>query len=357
MRNSFDILTPTELELMLRRIPIGGAQAGEIGAADVGPSLPFRIHVDARPLAALAQSACVGHRLYEFMTIRRQGDVLRYLWIYLTDVPDDVLKSIRSSVKFQRRFSREDISTLTELPFVEFDRCFWRQESDWLDDDMSDVHHCWIGHRHSGHWERMSSVLLDAVRAIQSSLRQSAKGLTQHEISLIDRGAHRRDCWAHRELVGRPFEPPRAETSLPPALLDMIAELVRQPDVNSVSCSIKDYALWRVLALEQLQRSKARGVAPQDALFLAGPDGGIPNVVPKDWGTDIHIPWEGACAGDLFEVPDWFTFHFDEAAAKGTVRGGIGLRECKYVLSRTPLGTFENDVSTVCNGWTIYKPR
>ncbi len=67
---------------------------------------PFLIETDARPLAMLAESAARGYRVYEFMSLRRPAELLRYF-------------SARMAHVHWRDFEREapfDVSAMTVPP-------------------------------------------------------------------------------------------------------------------------------------------------------------------------------------------------------------------------------------------------
>lgn len=351
------VLTKFENDLLGLRHCIGDTAPGAESMGKLDSSVPLSVQIHAAPLVALAESAAVGFRLYEFLLIKRPGDVLRYLWADLTGTEQAVVDRVRSSVKYQRRWAFDEREPFSGVPFIHFDRAFWNQESDWLDEDMSDLARAWIGHRSRPLWTQLATDLLRVVSAIQARLRTKADPLLQHEISMIDSGTHRRSYWARVELAGRLTEPPTDITTLDPGLLELITSIARRDDVKSVSCSLVDYALWRALANVQFDRSKMLGVEPSKALFLAGPDSGIPNVVPADWGCRIHIPYEGVCEADLFEIPPWFQFHHEEALIGGTVRAGLGRRDCRFVLSRKNLGEYPGDEAIACGTWTLYRPR
>lgn len=115
-----------------------------------------------------------------------------------------------------------------------------------------------------------------------------------------------------------------------PALREAILDLAARPDVHSISCALVDFQLWQGLFKEQVSRSSRLGLPPQEALCLTGPDAGIPGITgvfcgleeddgdlppalpdpqgnwaPDRWGGEVHVPYEGACGGDLLIPPKW----------------------------------------------------
>lgn len=162
-----------------------------------------------------------------------------------------------------------------------------------------------------------------------------------------------------------------AQTKPPQDILDLIVRLAKQENVHSVSCPFTDYGLWCELVTEQVRRSFTQGVRPELALALYGPDDGIPLVhdqfcrVDREWGGDIHIPYEGVCSADLFIQPHWFGFDVDYARIAPTLSQAVfGVnaeayeKSCTYLL--TPwlkLGEFACAKRTVIGDWALYGPN
>lgn len=256
------------------------------------------LQVDARPLAVLAQSALLGHRVYELFPIQRPGDVLRYLWVRWAGEPSP---DQDAATWFRDMENQEGKS------FLRLDRKHWRPESDWLDDDAFNATRAWRNHRRTSFWATLCVEYLDIVTQVQTHIRSSPDELIRQELALMDAGQHRRDLWPTREQIGALESAPAADTALPPELFELILALARQ-DVRSVSCPFTDPALWRALAQEQLRRAKAQGLAPQDALLLAGPEGGIPHVRAEDWGGCRSHPLRGLLRG-RFVHPAGMVWH------------------------------------------------
>ncbi|MDY0038551.1 MAG: hypothetical protein RBS05_21820 [Zoogloea oleivorans] len=59
----------------------------------------FVVELDTRPLAVLAESAALGSRVYEFMSIQRPGDILHYLRVQLSSVDDEVTRYVVERIK------------------------------------------------------------------------------------------------------------------------------------------------------------------------------------------------------------------------------------------------------------------
>ena len=315
---------------------------------------PWILEVDWRPLAILAEAAALG-RLYEFMHLQRPGDLLRYGWVREVDFGPELVAHVRASIDFIDRRVFETGKSPLALPFTSFDACFWRQESLWVDDDMGDLERTWLRYRKANTRPAELDSLFGVVRAAQARLRSNSDPLLQHELALIDSRTHAQDYWAHWERVDFRAKVPVAESTLDNGLFELIVSLARCADVRSISCPFDDRVLWRALVWEQIQRARIESVAPCEALFLAGPDSGLSDVVAEDWGGDIHIPWEGCCEADLFIQPSWHAFDLPSAQAAGSVRAGLYEKAHRYAIVKGDPGEFPLDERVRCGGWTLYR--
>jgi len=156
-------------------------------------------------------------------------------------------------------------------------------------------------------------------------------------------------------------------------LIGQIVSIASQPNVHSVSCPFQDYDLWRALVAEQVQRSRAMQVEPQVAFRLNGPDGGVPNVhtrggecrIDREWGGEIHIPYEGVAGGDLFIQPKWFGFVPALARRAPTLAQAVfgnhaldGYKTCNYLITHwRTLGELECADRTEIGDWVLYADK
>ncbi len=322
--------------------------------------VPLVVGVDATPLSLLAEQAALGYRLYEFMSLNRPGDLLRYLQVTFLDVPDELLKASATAILDGPSRYTTKVTPLNKgdrLAFDAFDHCLWAPESDWYDDDATEISQLWIRHRQTPHWALRLGQLLATTRTLQARLRQSPDELIGYEIALIDSDQHRRDYWASTQLRGQiDHTGPDMTPEIPRGVVELLCSLARRPDVKSISAAVKDYQLWRGLVWEQVKRSRAEGVPPKDALFLAGSDSGAGRVRAADWGGDLHIPYEGACEADVYVLPTWRVW--DQVAAieaDSVLAGLLYMRHLPKVLIATrDLGQFAAEERIVCDGWFVY---
>lgn len=140
----------------------------------------------------------------------------------------------------------------------------------------------------------------------------------------------------------------------------LIAKLAAQEDVRSISCPFGGFNVWKILIEEQVKRATALGLSPQDALRLNGPDSGLrDDVVPSNWGGEVHIPLEGMCDGDIVFLPNWRVFHSEDVGTGASLPRLIGMKQCKYLFVPTDrdLGELSCATREVFDGWFLYTTK
>ncbi len=314
-----------------------------------------RLDVDAMPLAVLVEAAALGHRVYEFMNLLRPGDLLRYWMLRVVDAPQELLDRLGRRLPLLQRIRFKPSGLGQSIPFVVFDATFWEQASRWHDEDADNLDRAWIDSRRARPWPPELDAMFSAVRGAQERLRSCAKGLLAHEIGLMDRREHARDCWASTAEIDYEASVPAWQSTTDSGLSEIIVSLAKRDDVKSLSCGIDDRMLWRELVWVQVQRALRTRALPQSELFLAGPEGGIRHAEPEDWGGGIHIPYEGACEADVFVKPGWHAFDEQRARANGTVAAGLFDKAKRYALVKGYYGEFPRDECVRCGGWSLYR--
>jgi len=169
-----------------------------------------------------------------------------------------------------------------------------------------------------------------------------------------------------------PFNNGRAEEKLPGSVINTIGELIKRDNVQSVSFPFNNTKVWYLLVDEQLQRAKTTGYSKQKAFTLSGPDGGL-SCDPAEWGGEVHIPYEGACMGDLFVVPGWRNLYpdwKDQFPHSGDGRGDKATlgdyahymanpntgHSCHYLLLKRDLGELKCATRReIGDGWILYE--
>lgn len=322
---------------------------------------PFAVEVDATALEVLHQRAYAGDRVYEFMSIARPGDVLKYLRVRPVDISDGVNQAIRQHQEFIWSVLQREEWGEGCYPLDIFDRIF-----PWGGEDTSPEARCWVYFRRAPAWRLATTRLLHWIMEQQNALRHSGDWLTQVEISRMDARVHRRDFLANVERQCAAVPLSDRSDDLPPCVHRLIEDLISRDTVQSVSAPFFDYHLWRTLCTEQLRRAEQSGYTPEAAFTLSGPDGGLWHVPYEDWGAQVHIPYEGACMADLFVKPGWRnTFmerdrdggqliHVFDNSGYAPAHGHV----CHYVLTGDDLGPLQCATRTeVGDGWVLYQSK
>ena len=318
---------------------------------------PFVVGLDARPLVALIDAASMGSRVYEFMTIDRPADIFHYLFVSYIDLGPDVAKAIKDN--FRRAGPYENPTLDIGLSLVKFDSCFH-----WSGDDTADYESKWLTARGTDFWKLKPRELLKLVKDRQRLLRNSDDYLIRHEITLIDQCIHRRDDIAHIDrpllLENRAY----TQSKLDPELFQCIAALIKSTKVNSVSCPLYDFPLWRLLVTEQIKRSVQTGKPLKEALklscgegslLLTGADTRAYANEAEDWGGEVHVPYEGACEADLFVMPMWHNFDMTKVGVDGSLLMASYWKTNRYLLSRRDYGEIGCAARSQVGDWFLYE--
>lgn len=146
----------------------------------------------------------------------------------------------------------------------------------------------------------------------------------------------------------------KLEVPLTPALVALIAELIKRPTVQSVAFPLDDERIWRMLVEEQIRRASATGLHPQHAFGLCGPDSGLP-FDPATWGGWVHTPYEGITGADLFIKPSWRAFIPSQGmGANGTLTAANANKACHYLLVAGHRPEMDCASRHLGDGWTLY---
>jgi|GEM_PF-36023 len=312
---------------------------------------PFVVDIDARPLVALINATVFGVRVYEFMAIQRPGDLLHYLWVTIIALDDEVIQSVKESVAYRNRYAFDENAPLSGLSFVEFDRCFiWQGD----DTDLEDA--CWRRHVEQQYWRDKLSDLFSLVVTMQHRLSGMDDFLLQNEIGLIDDKKHRQDFFA---TVQRKCILDSHNLSVDADSSDfytVLADMITQDDVHSVSCPFGGLTIWRILVTEQIKRSQRLGLPPDEAFPLYGPDTGL-NDLPEDWGGYVHIPYEGMHDGEVVFLPGWRVFHTEKAGIDGSLAKAMRMQGCRYLFvpKSRELGDLPCATREKIGNWVLYR--
>lgn len=347
------LLTPPERALLERRETV------RYGCH----STPWRDHVidiDWKPLVDLASAADRGDRIYEFMTLTRPGDLLRYARVHLVDVGERTLALIQSRRRSRRNY--DPVQNGDCMPFLDFEWSYWGLEAAWQHWGSDPDTLSWNVLREQPIWRELLGTRHRVVQQLQERVRGRQEDfLLQHELGLINRGEHRRDFWSKREQLPSAYPCTAPSTfAAPPGLMEVLCALARHPEIRSMSLPFTDWTLWRALVEVQVRRSLAEGCTPNEALHLGGAEAGFWSEEAADWGGHIKGP-RSPDMFDVFVLPPWHGWVRDRAVAAGSARVGsyvAGPGKCKKVLiAHGDLGEFDTEDRIACDGWFIYRAK
>ena len=313
---------------------------------------PFAIQVDARPLRLLADQAAQGGRVYEFLSIRRPGDLLNYWWVTSPAMDAGAIEPLEPGAP-----PRHPIRHGTGLPHEGISYVALDRQLHWSGgDDPYPEEAAWMAYRESRTWKDQAAAQLAQVKRWQERLRGREDLLLQREIRAIDEHRHPLDYLPAIERMPLLRTEDRGRYPTPPALMDTILALIRQDDVGSVSCPFDDWTIWRALVEEQVRRAERSGLPLQEAFTLAGPDSGLRHFPIQDWGGEVHVPYAGCVAGDLFILPSWRNLFPEHGGATGHLRKVVR-GQCHYALVDRDLDELACAIRTPVGGWVLYQSR
>lgn len=212
------------------------------------PSLPFRVKLHDLALRHLMADAAEAYRVYELMCILRPGDVWKYIWVELLDVP----KHVHSSRDWRKQ-SNNDAYKWPEnwLPLEEFDRCFY-----WAYDDTTPESTCWLTAREGQSFRDWADELFSEVAKAQAAIRQSTDPLVRTELARLDQKRHAYDYDAKTplELTLPEYRSP-VKPCFRPGFYEKLRGLLDRPEVTCASFMFNDYQAVRLAYLQQRLRS------------------------------------------------------------------------------------------------------
>ncbi|RBP41208.1 hypothetical protein DES53_10737 [Roseimicrobium gellanilyticum] len=259
---------------------------------------PFRVVVHDCALGHLMTDAQQALRVYEFMCIARPGDVCKYLWVELLDVPADA--------RYRAEEARKKVTHPPEklwpenfVPLVEFDTYF-----NWLGDDTHSEDACWLGHREGWAFRKAIRGWFDKVVEIQRLLRASKDILIRFELALMNAKAHPYDVDPEPPFWRtRPDYQSRAVPQRPSAYYEKLRELLRRPDLESLTMTGRvDYQAFRLICATQRERAETSGKHPYQVFPI-----GMTIMYEewdRGWGTHIIEYSEGVAYGDMWILHD-----------------------------------------------------
>jgi hypothetical protein len=306
-----------------------------------GDPIPFRVEVRHHALDHLMSDAQEAHRVYELMMIRRPGDVWKYLWVKLLEVPPSVsimVKSKRENAYPHGRCPWPENC----LPFSVFDSFFYWCVLGGNDPETE----CWLNERKSDRFLGYALSLFRRVQVKQQEMLQSSDLLIQAELSAVKALKHHHDMDAYIpfEITTPSYESPTAPKRTP-AFYEKLRSLLAMPEISMVAVrGDDDYHTMRVLCEEQRRRSKTSGkpLAHELALHALSDR---PSYYSR-WGAMVKCWQEGLGYGDLM---------INTKGVYSTFRDHLeAVRRCRMMLSHRDEGEIKGYSQTQGDGWVLY---
>ncbi len=313
-----------------------------------GDGFPFKVELLDYALKDLVCDAQAQYRVYELFSIRRPGDIWKYLWVKLIDVPQAVVSECE---RHRATKNPPRVSGLPELPhpwsegqmpLPNFDAMFFR-----CGDDTEPVDDCWLRERESKRVSAYASELFESIKAAQLALSRSKNALLTHEIAALASSVHSKDyepdlpfmrTSASYETITRPGRPA--------VWYEKLRELLRSPDVNTVSMrGGRDYCTVRCLCEEQRVRGNATGLRTGKAFGLRISSDDLK--YPSAWQAEINYHSEGLGPGDL-----WVELSSGGAPIKDLVEKHG--RDSRYFYSARDEGAIADYSCQSGGGWYLY---
>ncbi len=259
-----------------------------------GPKQHFCVEIDAEPFAQLCRDVEIGHRLYELLSLNRPGDLLAYLRVNFTQLPDELRQRVTKArhVATDANFGSPPWPEGT-MPYARFSSLLYSHE-----DDMQPSDEAW----HSA-WRRDSqNALLDGLFASANLAKQLAPKLdvvSAHVCRRILAGRHDYDYLPRDTAIAMSRNQGPAEDAHTEDYYATLREVLRDPRLASVAYRADgDWRVLRELAIRQRQCALTTGHCPGDALHLSA----LVNLTidNKAWDSEIWFFSEGLAHGDLF---------------------------------------------------------
>ena len=256
--------------------------------------LQFKLESYPDALLRLIDDAKHGLRIYELFAIKRPGDIKKYLWVQIKDVPlrVDMLYRIareKSSSEYVKCDWPEN-----ECPYDIWDEMFY---ASW-DDNPEDS--AWLAFKHSDIMHHYLAQCFAVIRQTQQLLKVDGDLLIKNEINHIENLSHQYDYVAHApfkltQLSASAVVWERHDENFYLVLGWLLANL----DVHSVAYRYgEDYCTFRLICLEQQRRAIATGKDAMEVLEINVLSNGLPNLEP--WGSKVTFYDEGLGYGDLY---------------------------------------------------------
>lgn len=256
--------------------------------------LPFKVDVYPDALLRLMEDAKHGQRIYELFSIRRLGDVKKYLWVLIKEVTARVVGGYQNA---RKKHSSEYVKCdwpKNECPYDIWDELFY---ASWEGEPEDSA---WLSYKHSDIIRKFIDQCYTEIKHAQQLLKEKGDLLIKNEITYIENLSHSHDYEARKPFnLTKRSAPATVWESHDEQFYQVLAELIAKTDIHSVAYRYgEDYRALRMLCNEQLRRVSVTGKTLSEALEINVLSDSLPNLEP--WGCDVIFYDEGLGYSDLY---------------------------------------------------------
>lgn len=259
-----------------------------------GQAINFKVDVLTYALDDLINLADDALGIYELSSIRRVGDIWKYLWLRPVELPSKIKERYQCARekevnnKYYRHPWPED-----QIPFLTFDEWFFWN---W---DLEAEDEAWLNMRHGDLIKQTLESCYLHIQQAQKNLKASNDILIKSELAAFISGNHKYDF-----TPDIPFNRSRNDVDsfsrrrLGENYYLKLAEIIRNPSIKSVAYRDgNDFQTLRICCNEQLRRVHELAASIDDFKICAI---GNMKVDAEAWGAKVIYYEEGLGNGDLF---------------------------------------------------------
>jgi len=259
-----------------------------------GEKFFIKVETHNHALTNLILDAKNGYRVYELFSITRPGDIWKYIWLEVIDVPENISKRVEE--KYKQFFNEYSFVTWPEqqIPFVEFDNLFY-----WAGDDTEPEDECWLGERTSTTFYSIADEAFKSIKLAQKQISESSDLIIQNELSLIDKSQHYYD-YDENSPFKLTYDSYKCVTPLRSAeYYKKLQGILDSGMANSIaSRGSHDFETIKLICREQIKRM----IDPKKILGISVLCNGLDYTLA--WGAKVWFYSEGVGESDLWIEQD-----------------------------------------------------
>ena len=311
-----------------------------------GNQVTFKVEILTYAIDSLIKAAQDALSVYELFSVRRVGDIWKYLWLRPLELPP------RIQERYQRAREEAKISCERthpwphdQIPFLTFDDWFfWHY-------DIEDDDKVWLYAREGDELQAFVESCYARVQQAQLALRATDDLLVQNAIKLLDAGKHHYD---YAPTI--PFYRSRNDVEMnalhrhSEKYYRKLQEVLALPEISSVAYRDgNDFQTIRLCCNEQIRRAYAYGQSVDDYKICAI---GNMKVDVESWGAKVSFYDEGLADGDLFiqQEKDYGT------PLKDLIEGSRGVRS-PYIICIKDEGEITGFQREIGDCWVLYRAK